>query len=102
MTARPSWLAPDAPASELRLHFGEMTANEVNLARAVLGAARLYYEKRCRKCGGAMVQGVATGQTLSGGMPDFPGDAHGITLSPGGPGKVIPAMKCEVCGWSVT
>ena len=56
----------------------------------------------CRKCGGQMRPGIATGQTYSAGMPDFPGDEEAVTLSAGGPGKVIEAMKCSKCGWSVT
>jgi hypothetical protein len=56
----------------------------------------------CRKCGGQMLPGIAMGQTYSAGMPDFPGDEKAVTLSAGGPGKVIEAMKCSKCGWSVT
>jgi ribosomal protein L40E len=56
----------------------------------------------CRKCGGQMLPGIAMGQTYTAGMPDFPGDEKAVTLSAGGPGKVIEAMKCSKCGWSVT
>lgn len=56
----------------------------------------------CRKCAGNMKTGQAMAQTFSAGRPDFPGDAHGVTMSPGGPGKLIECLKCEVCGWSVT
>lgn len=56
----------------------------------------------CRKCGGQMRPGIATGQTYTAGTPDFPGDEEAVTLSAGGPGKVIEAMKCSKCGWSVT
>lgn len=48
-----------------------------------------------------MKRGIAMQQTLTAGMPDFPGDSVGITLSPGGPGKVVSVMKCVKCGWSV-
>lgn len=47
-----------------------------------------------------MQPGVAIQNTLTG-MPDFPGDRHAVTVSPGGPGKLIDCMKCIACGWSV-
>ena len=56
----------------------------------------------CRKCAGQMRPGKAIAQTFSAGMPDFPGDTHGMTISPGGPGKLVDCLKCEACGWSVT
>lgn len=56
----------------------------------------------CRKCGGEMRAGHAMGQTYSGGAPDFPGDTHGMTMSPAGPGVLVPCMKCANCGWSVS
>lgn len=55
----------------------------------------------CRKCGGDMAPGKAIAQTFDG-IPDFPGDAHPVTLSPGGPGEMVDVMKCSRCGWSVT
>jgi len=58
-------------------------------------------DPRCRKCGGTMIPGKAIEQTLTG-TPDFPGDTRGITMSPGGSGKLIDCLKCEKCGWSVT
>lgn len=59
-------------------------------------------DRECRKCGGAMRPGVAIEQTYSAGAPDFPGDTHGVTMSPAGPGQLIDCSKCEACGWSVT
>jgi len=56
----------------------------------------------CRRCHTPIRPGIATGQTFTGGVPDFPGDTHATTLSAGGPGKVISVMKCPECGWSVT
>ena len=56
----------------------------------------------CKRCGGIMRQGIAMGQTWSAGIPDFPGQDTCITMSPGGPGRVIDCMKCEACGWSQT
>jgi len=55
----------------------------------------------CRKCGGEMRPGIATGQTYMAGTPDFPGDKHSSTFSAGGPGVVIEVRKCIKCGWSV-
>ncbi len=48
-----------------------------------------------------MAEGQALSQTFTG-SPDFPGDEHASTLSPGGPGQMIDCMKCQDCGWSVT
>lgn len=53
----------------------------------------------CRKCGGPMRPGIATGQTYTPGSPDL-GDV--MTFSAGGPGVVVECRKCEKCGWSVT
>jgi hypothetical protein len=58
--------------------------------------------KSCRRCGGPMRPGIATGQTYTGGALDFPSDREAITLSAGGPGTVIECEKCADCGWSVT
>lgn len=58
--------------------------------------------RRCRKCGGMMADGIATGQTYTGGSLDFPGDAGPVTFSAGGPGEIIECRKCKQCGWSVT
>lgn len=56
----------------------------------------------CKRCGGIMRPGIAMGQTWSAGIPDFPGQDVCITMSLGGPGRVIDCMKCEACGWSQT
>lgn len=55
----------------------------------------------CKKCGGPMRAGKAMAQTYTG-VPDFFGDNHSVTISPGGGGKLIDCTKCENCGWSVT
>ena len=47
-----------------------------------------------------MVPGIAMGQTATG-SPDFPG-REVVTMSPGGPGVVIPCLKCPACGHSVS
>lgn len=59
-------------------------------------------EATCRRCGGEMQPGIAMGQTYTAGAPDFPGDREGATMSAGGPGVVIEALKCSACGHSVT
>lgn len=57
-------------------------------------------DRPCPRCGGVMAPGIAIAQTYTG-SPDFPG-REVVTLSPGGPGRVIDCMKCSACGWSVT
>jgi len=59
-------------------------------------------DKKCKKCGGIMSLGKAIQQTWSAGVPDFPGDQRGITMSPGGGGKLIDCLKCKKCGFSIT
>jgi hypothetical protein len=54
----------------------------------------------CRKCGAPMQPGVAFAQTYSG-SGDF-GRDDVVTMSPGGPGRLIECLKCSGCGWSVT
>lgn len=67
---------------------------------------RLSDNRLCKQCFTPLKRGLAIEQTLTSGMPDFPGDAakgiKGITLSPGGSGKLIDCMKCPDCGWSMT
>lgn len=46
----------------------------------------------CRKCGGEMRAGQAMQSTITG----------DVTVSVGGPGVLIPCLKCKACGWSVT
>jgi hypothetical protein len=47
-----------------------------------------------------MAPGIAMGQTATG-KPDFAG-GEVVTMSPGGPGVVIPCLKCPACGHSVS
>lgn len=56
---------------------------------------------KCKKCGGTMNPGKAIEQTWVG-TPEWPGEWRGVTMSPGGSGKLIDCMKCEKCGWSIT
>lgn len=54
----------------------------------------------CPKCNTPLLPGVAIQNTCTG-IPDFRGKEC-VTLSPGGPGKLIDCQKCPACGWSVT
>lgn len=56
----------------------------------------------CPKCKVDLVSGIAIEQTYTAGTPDFPGETRGMTISPGGPGKLIGCLKCPECGWSMT
>ena len=53
------------------------------------------------KCQHEMKDGIAIQQTLTG-TPDFIDDYAPVTLSPGGPGKLIECRKCVKCGYSQT
>lgn len=57
---------------------------------------------KCQRCGVPMQAGKAIAQTWTSGMPDFPGYNEIVTMSPGGPGKLIDCLKCPQCGRSVT
>lgn len=46
-----------------------------------------------------MKPGKAIEQTYTG-IPDFIG-GDVVTMSPGGPGRLIDCLKCVKCGWSV-
>lgn len=54
----------------------------------------------CKHCKLPMTQGKAIQQTWTG-KPDFIGGIV-VTLSPGGPGKLIDCLKCPQYGYSVT
>ncbi len=56
-------------------------------------------ECRRRGCDGEMQPGAAIRQTYTG-SPDFPG-GHVVTMSPGGPGQLVPCLKCKKCGYSM-
>lgn len=58
-------------------------------------------DRTCAKCGGEMEPSHALEQTFTPGSPDFPGSDI-VTMSAGGPGRMIPCRKCKACGWSVT
>jgi len=61
-------------------------------------------DSTCRRCGTVMQPGKAIEQTYRPGFEDFPGatDLRGITMSPGGSGRLVNAMKCPNCGHTVT
>ena len=59
----------------------------------------LSVKRICTHCGGEMKPGQAIESTLVGEPDDIGGC---VTVSPGGPGKLVPCMKCAECGWSVT
>lgn len=50
------------------------------------------------KCGGTLKKGQAMESTVTG-TPDFPG-GEVVTMSFGGPGKLIECNKCTLCGMS--
>lgn len=54
----------------------------------------------CRKCGGAMHCGMAM-ETLLVGTGDLDWKAPPVTVSPGGPGRMVPCLKCVGCGYSI-
>lgn len=53
----------------------------------------------CRRCGGEMKPSKAIENTYTG-TPDFP-DGDVVTISLGGPGKLVDCLKCRQCGHSV-
>lgn len=56
----------------------------------------------CAKCKIPMKPSKAIKQTYVGGTPDFPGKPETIvTMSAGGPGKLIDCLKCPECGKSI-
>lgn len=68
----------------------------------VEGDGQLQPSPACRRCGGELRPGIATGQTFTRPAPDFGDDVPEVgTVSYGGPGRVIPVLKCGSCGWSV-
>lgn len=79
-------------------------SNEVNGATLKDIAASLHNpfpaNGRCPRCGVEMVVGMALESTVTG-SPDFIG-GEVVTLSPGGPGKLVACMKCIGCGYSTT
>lgn len=55
---------------------------------------------RCQCCQTELKPGIAMQSTVTG-ISDFIG-GECVTLSPGGPGKVIDCLKCPQCGYSVS
>jgi hypothetical protein len=54
----------------------------------------------CPRCDVPYAPGEAIEQTWIG-HPEWPGDTI-YTMSPGGPGRLVPCLKCPKCGHSVT
>lgn len=55
----------------------------------------------CKRCGGTMLRGHALQNTLTG-YPDFTGSDSVVTVSRTGPAQVVPCLKCQRCGYSVS
>lgn len=55
----------------------------------------------CTRCKVKMKPGQAMTSTWRG-MPDFSGDRYPVTMSPGGPGRVVRCWKCPKCGHSIS
>ena len=56
----------------------------------------------CPRCkAGKLRPGKAIEQTWVAGIGDFDDKAIGITMSVGGPGKLIDCLKCDACGHSI-
>lgn len=54
----------------------------------------------CKRCDEPMGHGKAIVST-SVGQPDFAADGEVVTVSPGGPGRLVDCLKCPQCGLSV-
>lgn len=58
--------------------------------------------ERCPRCKqGKLRPGKAIEQTWVGGIGDFDMNEPGITMSAGGPGRLINCLKCDACGHSI-
>ena len=56
----------------------------------------------CPRCKiGKMSEGKAIEQTWLVGIGDFNDSEVGMTMSPGGPGRLIDCLKCDLCGHSI-
>lgn len=66
------------------------------------GSPDLLTDRKCSRprCNGLMQPSKAIDQTYTG-SSDFIGGAV-VTMSLGGPGRLVDCMKCSACGWSVT
>ena len=62
-------------------------------------AIEAYRTLKCPKGKVPLSPGVAIQQTYTG-SPDFIG-GECVTMSPGGPGKLVDCLKCRECGFSV-
>lgn len=62
-------------------------------------AKRCQVRHRTIRCPGLMRPGIAL-ESTSVGIPDFPGDVP-VTVHEGGPGRLVPCLKCSECGFSI-
>lgn len=58
-------------------------------------------QSSCPRCGVKLSVGKAIQSTFAGGIPDFIGGSV-VTVSLGGPGKIVSCLKCSECGYSIT
>ena len=58
-------------------------------------------DSHCGKCSGKMKRGIAL-ENLASGTPDFIGSSKIVTMSYGKYARIIPVLKCERCGRSVS
>lgn len=97
-------MTDDQIASCWPTQFGLPQKQEAKLlrfARAVLDMSAGLQTWCARPgCVGIMRIGHAL-QNTHVGTPDFPG-SEVVTMSPGGPGNLLPCLKCSACGYSVT
>lgn len=57
---------------------------------------------KCPKCKIELKPGIAIQQTWTCGVPDFGKHDRIVTMSAGGPGKLIQCEKCPECGFSLS
>lgn len=65
------------------------------------GVLEFWSSMKCKRCKIEMREGVALQTMFLPGTSDFIAGGLGVTLSPGGPGKLIFYLKCPRCGHSV-
>jgi len=92
--------------AEFNRYLAEHTHTRRGLDAALLHVCRLAFEAgmreqkalACPRCAGSMGVGVAIEQTSVTGVSDLGGEDG--TQYAGGPGRLIPCMKCRNCGHS--
>lgn len=80
----------------------QLTTTDAESKEAFIRRVRAVLDSdKCRHCGGAMRPDGEALEDILNGIPDFPGDKQGVTVSPSGKAKLVECSKCEKCGWSV-